>query len=192
MPPSAAQGHGVCLSTQEDTITSKTHWVQVMLEQLRFIGVVFCSKNEENESTQLLFIIPLQWLCPNLCYISSDKISMEPTLNALTDLDISLSSLRPSDLQGFLSCHQTSWLIPPLQINLDIGCVWCVTTSLCVFQPETGRLSVTEAEPGSSEIYSLVRSSFPRVRSSRPSTSRQGAKPLLCFTQWFNLSTGER
>lgn len=83
--------------------------------------------------------------------------------------------------RALLRHHRAAWLIPPSEINLDIDCVrcecWCV--SGCLSQRE--RRCLIETEPVGLLIYGLVRSSFPRVHSSLPSTRRHGAKPLLSF-----------
>lgn len=54
-------------------------------------------------------------------------------------------------------------------------------------QMEGGRESLIETELVRSVIHSPVRSSFPRVHSSRLSTRRQEAKPLLSLPGWVNF-----
>ena len=77
---------------------------------------------------------------------------------------------------AFLCCHQAGRWIPAADINRDIDCV----LSACLFESE--RESLIDTESVDSMIYSLVRSLFPRVHSSLPSTCGQGGKPLLSLS----------
>lgn len=64
-----------------------------------------------------------------------------------------------------------------------------VGVSLGVWVSERERQCLIETEPVGRVIYSLFRSSFPRVHSSLPSTRRHRAKPLLASPRWSNSSS---
>lgn len=80
-----------------------------------------------------------------------------------------------------------AWLIAPSEMNPDIDCVLYLCLSGCSGQTEC--VSVIETEPVGSVIYSLFRSSFPRVHSSLPSTRRRRARPFHASPSRSNLSS---
>lgn len=74
-----------------------------------------------------------------------------------------------------------------MKISAVCGACRCLFGCLAQTDGEGGRESLIETEPVRSVIHSPVRSSFPRVHSSRLSTRRQEAKPLLSFPGWVNF-----
>lgn len=97
-------------------------------------------------------------------------------------------SVGPINLGAFLRCHRAGVIDSTFR---DESRYWlcAVSVSVWVFQSDRESVSVIETEPVGSVIYSLFRSSFPRVHSSLPSTRRRRARPFLASPLWSNLSS---